>query len=270
MTNRPLLEAVGVRKSYSARGMSRRGERVHAVDGIDLAVAPGEAFGLLGGSGAGKSTLVRLLLALERPDEGVVRFDGHEISALSESIVRPLRRRFQPVFQDPLASLDPRMSLSEAVEEPLAAMRVGDRETRRQRVREVMDQVGLSAAVSSRLPAAVSGGERQRAAIARALALEPELLILDEPLSSLDAPVAVQVLELLVDLRRRLGLTVVLVSHDVGVVRVACDRVAVMHAGTIVEIGRTERIFDAPAHPYTRQLLQAAPRFDLEFSDLSS
>lgn len=264
MTGQPLLEADGVRKSYPVRGMNRRGERVQAVDGIDFVVAPGEALGLIGGSGAGKSTLVRLLLALERPDEGVVRFDGHEISTLSESGVRPLRRRFQPVFQDPLASLDPRMSLFDSVGEPLAAMAVGDREARRERVREVMEQVGLSAEVASRLPAAVSGGERQRTAIARALVLEPELLILDEPLSSLDAPVAVQVLELLVDLRRRLGLTIVFVSHDVGVVRVACDRVAVMHAGRIVEIGETEQVFGDPAHSYTRQLFEAAPDFDPE------
>jgi peptide/nickel transport system ATP-binding protein len=264
MTNRPLLEVVGVRKSYPARGASRRGERVRAVDGIDLAVAPGEALGVIGGSGAGKSTLVRLLLALERPDEGVVRFDGHEISALSESVVRPLRKRFQAVFQDPLASLDPRMPLCKAVEEPLAAMGVGDRETRRQRARNAMDQVGLSVAVGSRLPAAVSGGERQRAAIARALVLGPEMLILDEPLSSLDAPVAVQVLDLLVDLRRRLGLTMVLVSHDVGVVRVACERIAVMQAGKIVEEGETEQVFNAPAHRYSRALFSAAPKI-IEF-----
>jgi len=264
MTSRPLLEAVGLRKSYPVRGMSRSGERVQAVNGIDLAVVPGEALGLVGGSGAGKSTLVRLLLALERPDEGVVRFDGHQISALNESDVRPLRRRFQPVFQDPLASLDPRMSLVEAVGEPLAAMGVGDREARRQRVREVMDQVDLPAAAASRFPSAVSGGERQRAAIARALIVKPELLILDEPLSSLDAPVAVQVLELLVDLRRGLGLSMVLVSHDIGVVRVACDRVAVMQTGRIVEIGDTEQVFGDPAHSYTRQLFEAAPDFDPE------
>jgi len=239
------------------------GERVVAVDGIDLGVDTGEALGIVGGSGAGKSTLVRLLLALERPDDGVVRFDGHEISAMPETQIRPLRRRFQPVFQDPFASLNPRMRVEAAVAEPLAAMGIGDSGQRRRRVAELLDQVGLPAKVVGRYPAALSGGERQRVAIARALAPEPELLVLDEPVSSLDATVALQVLDLLQDLRRRLDLTVVLVSHDVNVVAEICQRVVVMRGGRIVEEGSVSRVFEAPEHDYTKRLLDAVPNLTL-------
>jgi peptide/nickel transport system ATP-binding protein len=264
MTAPPLLEAVGLRRSYRARGFSGRGRRVAAVDGIDLSVAAGEAVAVVGGSGAGKSTLVRLLLALEKPDDGVVRFDGRRISAVAESEVRPLRRRFQPVFQDPLASLDPRMRIGAAVAEPLEAMKIGDAARRRERLAEVLELVGLPTSAAARFPVALSGGERQRAAIARALAPEPELLILDEPVSSLDAPVALRILDLLADLRRRLELTIVLVTHDFHVVRLVCDRVVVMHAGRVVEQGATARVLGAPEHDATRRLLAAVPTLDFE------
>jgi len=258
-----LLEAVGLRLSYPARGFKGVGERVMAVDGVDLVVAKGGALGVVGGSGAGKSTLVRLLLALERPDEGVVRFDGHEISAMSEAAIRPLRRRFQPVFQDPLAALDPRMRISAAVAEPLAAMAIGDPAQRRRRVTELLERVGLPANLHRRYPSALSGGERQRVAIARALAPEPELLILDEPVSSLDATVALRLIDLLHELRQRLALTLVLVTHDVHVVSEICDRVVVMQAGRIVEEGKVARVFAAPEHEYTSQLLEAVPKLTL-------
>jgi len=258
-----LLEAVGLRLSYPARGFKGVGERVMAVDGVDLMVTRGEALGVVGGSGAGKSTLVRLMLALEHPDEGVVRFDGHEISTMSEAAIRPLRRRFQPVFQDPSASLDPRMRISAAVAEPLAAMAIGDPAQRRQRVRELLERVGLPANLHRRYPSALSGGERQRVAIARALAPEPELLILDEPVSSLDATVALRLIDLLHDLRRRFELTLVLVTHDVHVVSEICDRVVVMRAGRIVEEGKVARVFATPEHEYTRQLLEAVPKLTL-------
>lgn len=263
MTTAPLLEAVGLRRSYRARGFFARGGRVAAVDGVDLSVARNEAVGVVGGSGAGKSTLARLLLALESPDDGVVRFDGHEISTMTASAVRPLRRRFQPVFQDPLASLDPRMKIGASVAEPLAAMRIGDDDRRRRRVVEVLEQVGLPETVRTRYPGALSGGERQRAAIARALAPEPELLILDEPVSSLDAPVAFRVLDLLAGLRRELGLTVVLITHDLHVVRQVCERVVVMRAGRIVEQGETSRVLRAPQHDYTKRLLEAVPTLNI-------
>lgn len=262
MTAAHLLEAVGLRRSYRARGLGSAGPMVTAVNGVDLVVDRGEALGVVGGSGAGKSTLVRLLLALEHPDEGVVRFDGHEISTMPERAIRPLRRRFQPVFQDSLASLDPRMRIADAVAEPLAAMGIGDGDQRKTTVVDLLAQVGLPVDVLGRLPAALSGGERQRAAIARALAPEPELLILDEPVSSLDAPVALQVIDLLRELRRHRELALVLVTHDVQVVREVCDRVVVMQAGRIVEEGGVERVFDDPEHHYTRQLLAALPRFE--------
>jgi len=264
MTTAPLLEAVGLRRSYRARGFSARGERVTAVDGIDLKVITGESVGVVGGSGAGKSTLARLLLALEQPDEGAVFFAGYEISAMPESAVRRLRRRFQPVFQDPLASLDPRMRIGAAVSEPLDAMKIGDDADRRRRVGEALELVGLPESVTTRYPAGLSGGERQRVAIARALAPEPELLILDEPVSSLDAPVALRILDLLAELRQRLGLTVVLITHDFHVVRQVCDRVVVMREGRIVEQGTTAKTFNSPEHDYTKRLLEAVPTLNLE------
>jgi peptide/nickel transport system ATP-binding protein len=254
----PLLEAVDLRRSYPARGRDRRGPRVVALDGVDLSATAGGALGVVGGSGAGKSTLARLLLALDRPDGGVVRFDGIAISGAPAALVRPLRRRFQPVFQDPLAALDPRMTAAAAVAEPLEAMAIGDRGSRRRRVAEVLDAVGLAAALGRRRPAALSGGERQRVAIARALAPGPELLVLDEPVSSLDPPAALQVLELLAGLRRGLGLALVLVSHDLDVVRALCDRVAVLEAGRIVEQGPIDGVLGSPAHPTTRRLVDAA------------
>lgn len=261
----PLLEAAGLRRSYQARGLQGVGDQVVAVDGVDLAVAEGESLAVVGGSGAGKSTLVRLLLALERPDEGMVRFDGHEISAMPESAIRPLRRRFQPVFQDPLASLDPRMRIGDAVAEPLVAMGVGDPARRGERVAELLERVGLAAGIQRRGPAALSGGERQRVAIARALAPTPELLVLDEPVSSLDATVALQIVDLLAELRASFGLTLVLVTHDIHVVREICDRVVVMQFGRIVEEGTVVRVFEDPEHEYTRQLLEAAPTLTLQF-----
>jgi peptide/nickel transport system ATP-binding protein len=263
VSGRPLLEASGLRRSYPARGFGGRGERVAAVDGVDLEIGLGEAVAVVGASGAGKSTLARLLLALERPDAGVVRFDGHEISALPESAIRPLRRRFQPVFQDPMASLDPRMRIAAAVAEPLAANGIGTTAERRRRVAELLEQVGLDPELGRRRPAALSGGERQRACIARALASKPELLVLDEPLASLDTTVQVRVADLLVDLRRRLGLTVLVVSHDLALVRGLCDRVLVMAAGRVVETGDVATVLDRPSHPVTRELLAAERPFAL-------
>jgi len=263
VTTTHLVEAAGLRRSYRARGLGSAGPMVKAIDGIDLVVDKGEALGVVGGSGAGKSTLVRLLLGLESPDEGVVRFDGHVISAGSERSIRELRRRFQPVFQDSLAALDPRMRIEDAVAEPLAALGIGDAEQRRMTVVDLLRQVDLPVDVMRRYPAALSGGERQRVAIARALAPEPELLILDEPVSSLDATVALQVMDLLRELGRRRALTLVLVTHDVRVVREICDRVVVMRAGKIVEEGNVAAVFDAPEHEYTRQLLAALPKLKL-------
>jgi len=251
----PLLSAEGLVRSYLPR--RRGGPPIRAVDGVTLAVRRGESLGLVGGSGSGKSTLTRLLLALERPDRGTVRFDGEPISDLPETMVRPLRRRFQAVFQDPIASLNPRLRTATIVAEPLVAHGIGSPAGRRARVEELLARVGLPGSAARRYPGAFSGGERQRIAIARALAPEPELLILDEPVSSLDVSVQAQILDLLCDLRDSRGLTLVLVAHDLGVVRDICDRVAVMLDGKVVEEGTTGDVLTSPRHEYTKRLLAA-------------
>ena len=255
-----LLEAVGLCRDYPDRSGSHR--MTSAVDHIDLRVRTGEAFGIIGSSGAGKSTLARLLLALEKPDGGTVYFDGRPISTMTSRQVRPLRRRFQAVFQDPVASLDPRLTVGTIVSEPLVAFRAGNTAQRRSRVAELLALVGLPADASERLPGEFSGGERQRIAIARAVALEPDLLILDEPVSFLDISIRGQILRLLVELRRRYGLTMVLVSHDLRVVGDACDRMAVLLRGRVVEQGPVTRLIQRPAHPYTQALVAATPILD--------
>jgi ABC-type glutathione transport system ATPase component len=252
-----LLRAEGLHRSYPARG--RRGTMISVLAGVDLTVEPGQCVGVVGSSGAGKSTLARLLLALERPDAGTVIFDSHPISAMSPAQVRPLRRRFQAVFQDPIASLNPRLTVATIVSEPLVAFGLGSRDERRQRIRELLDQVGLDEGSARRFPGAFSGGERQRIAIARAVAPEPELLILDEPVSFLDLPVQTEILRILAELQTRYGLAMVLISHDMDVVRSLCDRIAVLHDGKIVEEGTTDDVLNRPEHPHTQSLLEAKP-----------
>ena len=251
----PLLAAGGLRRAYPAGGAGR----VVAVDGVDLTLPHGGSLAVVGESGAGKSTLVRLLLALERPDSGWVRFDGKEISSLRERRLRPLRRRFQAVFQDPLGSLNPRLTVGRSVAEPLVAFAIGSAAERRRRVAGLLAAVGLPGDAARRRPGAFSGGERQRVAIARALASDPELLLLDEPVSSLDAGVQAQILALIDELRGARRLAIVLVAHDLAVVRRVCDRVAVLFRGVVVEEGPAAVILDHPAHPYTAALRAAAP-----------
>ena len=255
-----ILVARDLHRSYPGR---RPGERVRAVNGVDLSLAPGEALGIVGESGSGKSTLARLLLVLERPDQGSVIFEDHPISQLSEPRLRPLRRGFQAVFQDPSTSLDPCLRVETIIAEPLVAHRIGDRSQRRMRVADLLAQVGLPADSGRRRPNAFSGGERQRIAIARALAPGPRLLILDEPVSSLDVSVQAQILDLIADLRHRHQLSLILISHDIEVVREVCDRVAVMHQGSFVETGKTTEVLEHPQHPYTRLLLDAAARINV-------
>jgi ABC-type glutathione transport system ATPase component len=251
-----ILVARDLCRSYPGR---RTADRVRAVNGIDLSLAPGEAVGIVGESGSGKSTLARLLLALERPDRGSVIFEDHPISQLSEARLRPLRRGFQAVFQDPSTSLDPCLRVETIIAEPLAAHRIGDRSQRRTRVTDLLAQVGLPADAGQWRPNAFSGGDRQRIAIARALAPEPRLLILDEPVSSLDLSVQAQILDLITDLRHQHRLSLIMISHDIEVVREVCERIAVMHHGSFVETGRTTEVLEHPQHPYTRMLLDAAP-----------
>ncbi|HSO22828.1 MAG TPA: ATP-binding cassette domain-containing protein [Chondromyces sp.] len=256
----PLLEAEGLWRAYPRRGPGAppTGPVVEAVRDVSLEVGRGEALGIVGRSGSGKSTLARLLLALEAPDRGSVHFKGRLISGVSEAEVRPLRRFFQAVFQDPSTSLDPCLKVGTIVAEPLAAHRIGTDDERRRRVRELLERVGLAAESAERFPDGFSGGERQRVAIARALAPEPELLILDEPLSSLDVSVQVRILGLIADLRAQLDLSLVMISHDFAVIRGLCERVLVMHEGAIVDEGPTEEVFRHPRHDVTRQLVEAA------------
>ncbi len=253
----PLLEATALRRVYPPRGGGRSTEPVVAVDGVSLHVARGRCLAVVGASGSGKSTLGRLLVALERPDAGRVLFDGIPISALPEARLRPLRRRFQPVFQDAFGTLDPRLDVASSVSEALLAHRLGSAAERREKVAALLAEVGLPPDLDRRLPAALSGGERQRVALARALATEPELLILDEPVSSVDAPSRWRLLDLLGHLEDARQLAMVLISHDLDSVVALADHVMVLEAGRMVEEGPPDDILSRPEHPYTRELVAA-------------
>jgi peptide/nickel transport system ATP-binding protein len=256
----PLIETRDLSRVYRRpRGFSRRrGAEVHALRGVSLTIRPGERYGVIGDSGSGKSTLIRMLAALDRPTGGSVRFDGREITGLGERSLRFLRRRLQVVFQDPMSSLDPRMRIRDIVAEPLVAL--GERNAARERLPELLEAVGLPTSVADRYPHQLSGGQRQRIAIARALSTRPSVLVADEPVSSLDVSVRAQILNLISDLADTHHLTLVLVAHDLGVVRHMCETVAVMHQGEIVETGPAEEMWESPKHPHTQTLLDAVPR----------
>lgn len=247
----------------SARGLrvvfGRSAGAVTAVDDVDLDLYRGEILGLVGESGSGKSTVGRCLLRLIRPEAGTVRFDGMDILTLGRRNLKALRRRFQIVFQDPESALDPRMTVGEAVREGLDIHNLGTPAERRERVAAMLERVGLEPNHAARPPHRLSGGQRQRVAIARALVVQPEVVVADEPVSALDAAIQAQILDLIADLRRDLGLTLLFISHDLSVIRAISDRVAVMYAGRIVEIGPAAAIFEDPRHPYTRMLLDSIP-----------
>jgi ABC-type oligopeptide transport system ATPase subunit len=259
----PLLRVRGLVKHYPIdRGVvfRRHVGAVKAVDGLDFDVQAGETFGIVGESGSGKSTTARLITRLLAPTAGEVVFDGRDITALRGGALKQVRRELQMVFQDPYSSLNPRKRIGSIVAEPLQIHRIEpDRAARKRVAQELMEMVGLNPEHCNRYPHEFSGGQRQRVGIARALVLGPKLLVADEPVSALDVSIQAQVLNLLRDLQRRLGLTMVFISHDLSVVRHMCDRIAVMHDGKIVELAANEQLYSAPRDPYTRELLAAVP-----------
>ena len=260
----PLLEARGLVKHYPVRGglLGRGGAVDQAVDGVSFSVARGETLGLVGESGCGKSTLGRTLVRLLEPTAGEVTFDGQPVLRLQGQALRALRRRLQFIFQDPAASLDPRMTAEAIVAEGLVIHRIGTAAERRAKVRELLEQVGLAAAHLRRYPHEFSGGQRQRLGIARALALGPEFVICDEPVSALDVSVQAQVVNLLLELQRAYGLTYIFIAHDLRLVHHVSDRVAVMYLGRLVEVAERDALYREPLHPYTQALLAAIPRLE--------
>lgn len=255
----PHLSAERVVHSYPAPN----GGRVVALNGLSFDLARSQTLGIIGASGAGKSTLVRLLLGLERPESGRVLIDGADLNERKGAQRRHLRMKLQVVFQDPRSSLNPHLSLRSIVEEPLLARGHITREERSTRVEQTLVAVGLDPSMQIRKPDALSGGERQRVAIARALITQPEILILDEPVSALDGPIRSQILGLLAEIQATLGLTVVLVSHDVRSTKKLADTVVVLYAGTCVESGKADEVLTNPAHPYTQALLEAVPQSEI-------
>ncbi len=257
----PLLEVRGLTKHFAVhRGwLQRRQGLVRALEEVDLTVHKGECFAVVGESGSGKTTLARCIIRLLEPTSGSVRFDGEELTTLGPRQLRPRRRRFQMIFQDPYGSLNPRMRVAKILAEPLAVHNLVPRAGRPRRVKELLDLVGLSPEAAGRYPHQFSGGQRQRVGIARALATEPDLLIADEPVSALDVSVRAQIVNLITRLQQELGLTVLFIAHDLALVEQIADRVAVMYLGRLVEVAPAPRLFAQPQHPYTISLLSAVP-----------
>ena len=257
----PLVRVVDLVHRYPVQGglLGKAAGWIHAVDGVSFQIARGETLGLVGETGSGKSTVGRCLVRLIEPTSGRIEFEGQDLLALKGNALRQRRRDFQIVFQDPYGSLDPRMTAGTIIEEPLAIHRVGSRDERRQRVAELLGQVGLDASAAGKYPHEFSGGQRQRIAIARAIALSPKFVVCDEPVSALDVSVQAQIVNLLQDLQEQLGLTYLFIAHGLQVVAHISSRVAVMYAGKIAEVGPAEALFANPLHPYTRALLASVP-----------
>jgi oligopeptide transport system ATP-binding protein len=264
-----MLKITDLRVGFKRRvrsGLWSRGKKLRAVDGVSLELARGETIGLVGESGCGKSTLGRAVLQLIRPDAGQVEFEGTNLCALGEEQLQPYRRRMQMVFQDPFSSLNPRQTVGQTVAEPLIVHQLVRPGALTDQVAEIFDMVGLSPNTMNRYPHEFSGGQRQRVGIARALAVRPEFLVCDEPVSSLDVSIQAQIVNLFQDLQSRFGLTYLFIAHDLAVVRHISDRIAVMYLGRIVEIAGREALYDHPQHPYTQALLAAVaiPDPDIE------
>ncbi|MEZ0167617.1 ABC transporter ATP-binding protein [Microvirga sp. TS319] len=257
MSGSPLLAVEGLTKHFG-----RAPHLVRAVEDVSFHVAPGEVLGLVGESGSGKSTIGRLVLRLIDPTSGAIKFRGEDISTYPERQLRSLRRNAQMVFQDPYASLNPRLRVRDIIGEAIDAHRLATGVRRTERIGELLEIVGLPAAHMSRFPHEFSGGQRQRIGIARALAVEPKLIVADEPVSALDVSVQAQVINLMQDLRQRFDLAMLFISHDLDVVELMCDRIAVLYLGRIMEIGSAADVSMRPRHPYTRALLAASPKAD--------
>lgn len=250
----PMLEAKGVRKVFG------KGARaVTAVNDISLSIRRGQTLGVVGESGSGKSTLGRCLLRLVEPDAGEIRFEGETVSGISQSKFRAKRRDMQMIFQNPFSSLNPKMSVAEAIEDPMRIWGIGDKESRRKRSRELLEMVGIHPRFSGAYPYEFSGGQQQRINIARALALDPKFIVCDEAVSALDVSIQAQIINLLMDLQKQLGLTYLFISHNLGVVEYLCDEVLIMQHGKLVECAPTEEIFRNPKSEYTRNLIASVP-----------
>ena len=261
-TNEALLQVRDLRKEFPVKSgfvIERVTHSVKAVDGVSFEIAEGRTLGLVGESGSGKSTTGYCVLQLIKPTAGSIRFQGKELTELGREQMRRMRRELQIVFQDPYSSLDPRMTVGDIVAEPLEVHGVGGRRDRRARVRELLDVVGFNPDYSNRYPHEFSGGQRQRVGVARALALNPSLIVCDEPVSALDVSIQAQILNLLKDLQRDFGLTYLFISHDLAVVRSMSDDIAVMKDGKLVETGTADEVYEHPKHEYTRTLLTAVP-----------
>jgi peptide/nickel transport system ATP-binding protein len=261
MRPEPLLELTDLTKHFPVRGgiFGRRAAIVRAVDGVSLAIPPGETLGLVGESGSGKSTLARTVLRLIDPTAGSIRFMGHDITSISQRELRPLRRHMQMIFQDPFGSLNPRMTVGQIVGEPFAIHGIASGSDRASRVESLLARVGLRPEFVNRYPHEFSGGQRQRVGIARALAVQPSLILADEPISALDVSIQAQIVNLLVDLQEEFRLTYLFIAHDLRMVEFISDRVAVMYLGKIVELAPSQDLYRSPKHPYTQALLSAIP-----------
>jgi peptide/nickel transport system ATP-binding protein len=266
----PLLRIRGVKKYFPIKEgivFKRETARVHAVDDVSLDLQPGETVGLVGESGCGKSTLGRCVIRLHDLTAGAIEFDGRDISSLSRKQLRPLRREIQMVFQDPYASLNPRKRVGTIISDPMRIHGVGDRQVTKARTQELLARVGLSSEHYNRYPHEFSGGQRQRIGVARALALNPKLIVADEPVSALDVSIQAQVVNLLDDLQDEFDLTYLFIAHDLAVVRHVSDRIAVMYLGKIVEVSPADELYRRPVHPYTEALLSAVPIPDPDQSE---